>query len=396
MPAAAPSSAHNLGSVLVVGGCGFLGHHIVKQLSSSKTHRCTSLAVLDLHTDRNRLPAAAKVQYHNGDITSADSLAPIFESVRPDVVIHTASPVLMELDKEIMYKVNVEGTRALLDVAAKTGVKAFVYTSSASVVSDNVTDLVNADERWPIVPKHLQTEYYSWTKAEAEALVLAANRATAAPNLLTTSLRPAGVLGEGDTQLLPPMMAVYRAGRTGVQLGANENLFDFTYVGNVAHAHILAASALVRTAEKTTGAAGSIDKVLDHERVDGEIFFITNDSPVYFWDFPRMVWRTAAVLESPSSPNLPVAYPWILPPDLALFLASLLEYLLWPLGRKPPLARKQVRYSCMTRYYSCDKAKMRLGYRPIVGLEEGVRRGVEWILEQEKEKAAREGVKKTQ
>lgn len=64
-----------------------------------------------------------------------------------------------------MYKkVNVDGTQCVIEACQKTGVKALVYTSSASVISDNATDLINADERWPVIPPKAQTEYYSQTK----------------------------------------------------------------------------------------------------------------------------------------------------------------------------------------------------------------------------------------
>ena len=61
-------------------------------------------------------------------------------------------------------KVNVEGTKCVVEACQESGVKALVYTSSASVVSDNVSELVNADERWPVIGEHAQTEYYSLTK----------------------------------------------------------------------------------------------------------------------------------------------------------------------------------------------------------------------------------------
>ena len=63
-----------------------------------------------------------------------------------------------------MYKVNVEGTRNLVQESKRVGVKAFVYTSSASVISDSSSDLVNADERFPLIQGKLQGEYYSDTK----------------------------------------------------------------------------------------------------------------------------------------------------------------------------------------------------------------------------------------
>lgn len=150
-----------LGNVLVIGGCGFLGHHIVNLLLESYT---TKISVLDVRTTRNRRPDSDGVTYVDGDITSLDSLIPIFQKLKPAVVIHTASPTLVGGNRELFKKVNVDGTQCVIEACKKTGVKALVYTSSASVVSDNATDLVNADERWPVIPPKAQTEYYSQTK----------------------------------------------------------------------------------------------------------------------------------------------------------------------------------------------------------------------------------------
>lgn len=196
--------------------------------------------------------------------------------------------------------------------------------------------------------------------------------------MLTVSIRPAGIVGEGDVQAIPSMLKAYEKRQTRFQLGENENLFDFTYVGNVAHAHILASVALLNTHVLSTAP-------LDHEKVDGEAFFITNDSPVYFWDFPRMVWKAAGDTTEPKNV-------WIIQKDWGLALATILDWVFWVFRQTPNLTRKQVRYSCMTRYYNIDKAKRRLGYKPIVGLEEGVVRSVKWFRKQEEERAE----KKTQ
>lgn len=164
-----------LGKVLVIGGCGFLGHHIVDLLIES--YKCT-ISVLDLRTTRNRRPESDNVQYFDGDITSIESILPIFEKIKPHLVIHTASPAAVGESSEskmkqrnAMYqKVNVDGTQCVIEACQKTGVKALVYTSSASVISDTEADLVNADERWPVIPAKNQKEYYSTTKACSPAL----------------------------------------------------------------------------------------------------------------------------------------------------------------------------------------------------------------------------------
>lgn len=191
-----------LGSVLVVGGCGFLGWHIVDQLLnfpsetdpsvalpkpegdsrfdnpplSDRYPRCVAkVSVLDLRTTNNRLPGA---QYYDGDITSEESLLAVFRAVKPDVVIHTATANVLEGDKELLRKVNVDGTKTLLEVAGGDRgdwggkCKAFVYTSSASVLHDTQSDLKNVNEDWPLIRGKLQLEYYSDTKVRLQTLLL--------------------------------------------------------------------------------------------------------------------------------------------------------------------------------------------------------------------------------
>lgn len=189
-----------LGKVLVVGGCGFLGYHLVDQLlnfpsedelpasnaSSSQSlprvdpallsfptlrsrypvYDKTEVHVLDLRCTRNRLPGAT---YHQGDICDPASLLRIFRKVQPQVVLNTVSP-FFDAAPDILRKVNCEGTKILLEVAGGAHgdwgatCKAFVHTSSASVVHDVMNDIANADESWPVVVPN-PVEYYSETKA---------------------------------------------------------------------------------------------------------------------------------------------------------------------------------------------------------------------------------------
>ena len=188
-----------LGRVLIVGGCGFLGYHAVDQFlnfaseeglptpkpaTSTRTSKPdpasfdfptlrsryplyakTEVHVLDLRCNRNRLPGAT---YHEGDLCDPESLLPIFREVKPQVVINTASPTY-DSPREILRKVNIEGTKTLLEVAGGAygdwggKCKAFVHTSSSSVVHDCLNDLINADERWPLVRPH-PVEYYTESK----------------------------------------------------------------------------------------------------------------------------------------------------------------------------------------------------------------------------------------
>lgn len=178
--------------------------------------------------------------------------------------------------------------------------------------------------------------------------------------------------------MLPNMVTAYRKGQTKFQVGDNTNLFDFTYVENVAHGHLLAAAALLKTHKLLPTVP------LDTERVDGEAFFITNGEPVYFWDFARAVWHEAG-------DRLPLSKVWQLDEGLAWSIGTILEWAFWVVGKKPNLTRNQVRYSTMKKYHNIDKARRRLGYSPVVSLHEGIKRGVRYFLEQDEKEAQKKG-----
>lgn len=157
-------SKRGLGSVLVTGGCGFLGSHIVSLLKDRYPAPATTVSVLDLRTSQNNYP---DVKYYSADLTSSSDVQSVLEQAKPNVVIHTASPVASgrgQKAEEIMFNVNVNGTKTIIEESKRAGVKGLVYTSSASVISDNRTDLVNADEKYRVIPGEMQKEFYTRTK----------------------------------------------------------------------------------------------------------------------------------------------------------------------------------------------------------------------------------------
>lgn len=166
-----------------------------------------------------------------------------------------------------------------------------------------------------------------------------------------------------------------------MQLGDNNNLFDFTYVGNVAYAHMLAAYRL-QAAYTRYEAKQSI---LDHERIDGEAFNITNDSPVYFWDMTRAAWALTGKVVEPHQV-------WQLPEELLGAIGELAERVMGLFGKTPRLTSRMVRYSCMTRYYSSEKAKFRLAYLPVVPVDEGLARAVGYVVETQRLASEKKGL----
>ncbi|KAG6903117.1 hypothetical protein C0995_004664 [Termitomyces sp. Mi166 len=213
---------------LVIGGSGFVGRHIVQQLLD----RGDTVASLDIVQRYHDVP------FYSADITDEEQVADALRKSGATCIIHTASPPATINNPSLFFKVNVDGTKATIAAAIATGVRKFVYTSSAGVVF-NGGDLINVDER--LAPPEVPLDAYNDSKAKAEAIVLAAN---GKDGLLTVAIRPAGIFGPGDRQVMSGLYTVYENNQTHFQIGDNTNLFDWTYVGNVARAHILAADKL--------------------------------------------------------------------------------------------------------------------------------------------------------
>jgi len=79
----------------------------------------------------------------------------------------------------------------------------------------------------------------------------------------------------------------------------------------------------------------------------------------------------------------------VIPFWLVLAIASVWEWVFWVavLGRREPEIKREVlAYVERPCWFSIEKARVRLGYKPLVGTDEGVRRSVEWALENRKSK----------
>ncbi len=118
--------------ILVTGGLGVMGATLVKGL----VDRGFKVRVLD-NSDRFRSRLDGyDVDIRIGDITKPESLAGCFEDV--DTVYHLAA-VLIVYDKSLFQKINVGGTRNMIEASIKAGVKHFILVSSASVTYPHTT-----------------------------------------------------------------------------------------------------------------------------------------------------------------------------------------------------------------------------------------------------------------
>ena len=350
----ASNSEPVLGTVVVVGGCGFLGFHIVRALSQDPA--CTSVVVLSRQPTKNLQDG---VKHYSCDITDLDKTRTLLNEIQPRAIMHTASPMAIDPTAKAhhFHSTNVRGTENLLTCAAEIpSIKAFVFTSTVNVVAGSPH--VNVSEQQPLWEPTSKTIPYWLSKAAADKLV----RASTSEQLATVTLRLPVIYGERDNQFIPAQLAAYRNKQTGVQLGDNKNLTDQVYAGNAATAHVLAAKAL-------------LNPTLARGPVAGEAFNITDGAPIFFWDFCRIVWRAAG--DTTELKDVKVIPAW-----LALQMANVTEGLYWitTFGSKRPktLNRLTVEFCLRTYTYDISKARRVLGYEPEVNREAVIKKAIEW------------------
>ena len=116
----------------MTGGAGFLGTVIVEKLLGLTPQ--VRIIVLDKVVSEQQY--SPQIHFYHADITVIEEVAKVFKATDPDAVLHTAGliPSLSERyqrrQENVVFNVNVNGTKNVLAAARETGCKAFVYTSS--------------------------------------------------------------------------------------------------------------------------------------------------------------------------------------------------------------------------------------------------------------------------
>jgi nucleoside-diphosphate-sugar epimerase len=313
-------------SAVVTGGGGFLGKALVKELVS-KNIKVTTI-------QRNHYPELANLGVAQiiADIADPNSEKILLDALKKvDVVFHTAAKVAMWGDLKEFERVNIQGTKQIVEFARKSGIKYFVYTSSPSVIADG-TNLRNINESYPY-PKHHEA-FYPRTKAIAEQFVLSQNDT----NFHSLSLRPHLIYGPGDTSLEALVVSRAKAGRL-VKIGSGQNLVDFCYIDDCVAAHICAAQALIV-----------------NPNCRGRAYFISQGVPTKLWD-----WIDVALKKN----NLPKVSRRV-PAWLAKFLGSMLENTAMLSGGRfePPFTKFLASEMSTDHYFDISAAKNELQFIP--------------------------------
>lgn len=221
--------------VLVTGGAGFIGSHIVDKLLQAG-HR---VAVLDDLSTGRRENLPRGVHLYPQSLLDP-GLSDLFEEVEPEVVFHQAAQVKVSRslsDPAFDARTNIEGSIRLLEACRATGTRKVVYASSAAVYGEPLTLPLPEDHRLaPLSP-------YGLSKLTVERYLALYYSLY---GLKYAVLRYANVYGpRQDSSGEGGVVAIFAAravrGKPLVIYGDGTQTRDFVYVEDVAEANLLAA-----------------------------------------------------------------------------------------------------------------------------------------------------------
>jgi nucleoside-diphosphate-sugar epimerase len=321
--------------ILVTGGTGFTGSHLVKRL----LERGHQVLVLDKEAglffpELTRLGAQIQI----GDILDKDLVTRLATGCQ--VVFHLAAAFRqINLLKKIYWQINVEGTRNLAETCLSAGVERFIYCSTEGV--HGCVPNPPADETAPIAPK----DYYQYTKYEGEKAVAE----VAACGLKTVVLRPTAIYGPGDPGRF---LMLFKMAKKGFfpMFGSGKITYHPVYIDNFCDVFELAMT--------RPEAVGQTYIVAD------EKYYSLNE---IVSSVARALGKKVRIIHLPFLPLLWASY--------------LCEWLCFPLGITPVIFVRRADWYRENRGFSSDKAKNELGYRPRIGLDEGLRLTAKWYQE---------------
>lgn len=314
----------------VTGGSGFVGRSLIRSLvrDGTQVHALArSQAAADAVAREGAMPA-------RGDLDDVTVLRTRMSGC--DTVFHAAAHTSEWGPIEDFLRINVEGTRKVVDAARGAGVKRLVHISTEAVLCDG-KPMVEVDERAPYPAKHAGA--YGATKAAAEQIVVAAN---SAGGLETVVVRPRFVWGPGDSNLLPKIALAVKEKRF-MWIGGGHVLTSTCHIDNVIEGARLAA----------------------HKGAPGQIYFLTDGAPVEMRAFLTDLLATRDVDPGAREVSL----------GLAQALAALGEgaWKLFHIKGPPPVTKLSIALLFLEVTVRDARARKELGYKEKVTREQGLR-----------------------
>jgi nucleoside-diphosphate-sugar epimerase len=319
--------------VLVTGATGFTGGHLARHLLESG-HQVTVL-VRPPSAGRASELQKAGAELHVGDLENASEVTAATKGC--EVIYHIAATYREAAQAAAGYtRVNVDGTRHVLEAAVAAGARRVVHCSTGGVHGH--IEHPPANETAPLAPG----DVYQRTKLEAEQLAEAFGRR---PWLEVVIARPIGIYGPGDMRFLKMFRGLAR-GRFPM-LGRGDVFYHLTYIDDLVRGFQLCG---------------------DVPTAAGRTYILAGPEYTTLNELVSLIASELGV--EPPRTHYPVWPVWL--------AGALCEAVCMPFGIEPPLFRRRVDFYRKSRAFDTTRAREELGYNPIVDLKSGIHMTADW------------------
>ncbi len=249
--------------ILITGGSGFLGVYLARFLLKKK-HEITLF-------DKASLDASdliGKVKFIKGDIRDFKAIEKAVTG--QDFVIHAAAALPIQVSKELIYSVNVEGTKNVLKISLKYHIKRVIYISTTAVYDIN--------QKHPVSEDGLITPigHYGGSKIAAEKVCHEFQQ----KGLSVTIVRPKTFLGPERLGVFEILFEWLYEGRKVPVIGNGKNLYQLLDVNELRQAIYLMLFTKYDNetfnigAKKFGTSGGDLQYVIDQAKTGARLFFV--------------------------------------------------------------------------------------------------------------------------
>ena len=372
--------------VAITGGCGYVGRRLAAQLIRQGVDLVLLLDLRSFNSEWFEEGVLERIEYQQCNICDYPRILELLSTYScKDVIFHLCSFGMSgreQLNMRKIEQINLGGTKNILDACIELQIPSLVYTSTTNVCFAG-SPLVNQDESTPYATNFVDA--YSQTKCMAEQAIIKANGSklkASTKTLRTCSIRPAGIYGEGEERHIPRIVDMLYKGLFFFTVGSKDTLVEFIYVDNLVSAHIRAAERIMKIPlskhQNPELPIEEPEELCDEEAerikdmVSGQAYFVSDCEPVNNFEFFR-----------PLIEGLGYSYPFIaLPTFLMYYIAWMIEVIHRVVSRFinfQPLTRTEISKVSVTHYFKPDKSRDELGYVPFVTMEEGMKRVVDHV-----------------
>jgi len=306
---------------LITGAGGFVGSAVVRHLLEAG-HEVRAL--VRPGSDRRNLSDLAGLSLVEGDLTDPESLR---RAVRDcDCLFHVAADYRLWIpEPDVIYRINVEGTRHLIEAALDAGIRRIVYTSSVATLG-LTADRTPANEETPVTLEDM-VGHYKRSKYLAEREVERLVRERSAPVVIVNPSTPVGPRDIKPTPTGRIFVDMLR-GRMPAYVDTGLNI---VHVDDVARGHLLAFE------------RGEI----------GERYILGGDNMTL-----RELLQAIALAGGVPAPRIGIPHNVVIP------VAWAAEYWARLTGTTPIVTLDEIRMARKYMFFSSEKARQQLGYTP--------------------------------